>query len=193
MKTFIKNHRYHLILWLLLLLISAASAGYLRASQKTALIKYQSKSTTGDNFQNKTAINKTSKPAILTTTQKQIANQPTSSARTATSTPKQAPLKNAITVTLYVNEQKYELNPPASSTVYQAMNLLSQQTNFTFGGKQYANLGFFVDEINGMKNNPKTNKYWIYYVNGQSANVGVSSYIIRPNDIITWKYEASKF
>lgn len=203
MKIFLKKHRYHFIIWIFLLLTSLASTGYLWASQKTISIKYWPKisTTASNNYLKQTTIGSTGRPAALTAKQNQSVNQPTSSARTIAQTAANAPntstnsiaSTDVITSTFYVNEQKYELTLAKNNTVQQAMNLLSQKTNFTFSGKQYATLGFFVDEINGLKNNPKTNQYWIYYINGQSANVGVSSYIIQPNDIITWKYETSKF
>lgn len=54
-------------------------------------------------------------------------------------------------------------------------------------------MGEFVEEINGIKNNQATGEYWIYYINGESAKMGVSNYIIKPNDVIKWNYEKANF
>lgn len=54
-----------------------------------------------------------------------------------------------------------------------------------FGGE----LGLFVESINGVTNNQKTNKYWTLYVNGQRANTGASSTPTKEGDVIEWRYE----
>jgi hypothetical protein len=60
---------------------------------------------------------------------------------------------------------------------------------FIFSTKNYPGMGQFVEEINGIKNDFKQNKYWIYYINNKSAIAGISQYIIQQGDIIEWKYE----
>lgn len=100
---------------------------------------------------------------------------------------------NIETVTLKINNQEYNTNLGESNTVYEVMEKLAQESNFSFSGKEYSSLGFFVDEINGVKNNNKTGEYWIYYVNGVSAKVGISNYLLNNNDLIEWKYESSNF
>ncbi|MEK7104171.1 MAG: DUF4430 domain-containing protein, partial [Patescibacteria group bacterium] len=77
--------------------------------------------------------------------------------------------------------------------VYELMNLLKARGDINFQGKTSLGLGFFVEEINGLKNNPNENVYWIYYINNKAAQVGVSNYILKPNDIINWKYEKPQF
>jgi len=90
---------------------------------------------------------------------------------------------------LLAGDRKYEIAVPENSTVFDLMSALKQRGDFDFKGKNSTGLGFFVEEINGLKNNPSDNTYWIYYVNGKAANVGISNYILKPNDVITWKYE----
>ena len=51
-------------------------------------------------------------------------------------------------------------------------------------------MGKFIETINGVKGNGDQN--WIYYVNGQKAQVGVSNYKIKPGDVVSWKYEENK-
>ncbi|MCX6764707.1 MAG: DUF4430 domain-containing protein [Candidatus Nealsonbacteria bacterium] len=94
---------------------------------------------------------------------------------------------------IYVGEKKYEISVPEKSTVYELMDLLKARGDFSFQGKDFSGLGFFVEEINGIKNNPSGKTYWIYYVNDKSAQVGISNYTLKPNDVINWKYEKPQF
>lgn len=112
-----------------------------------------------------------------------------SAGTTATST------ENFQTATLTVSDQNYTLQFNAGENLLAAMRRLASSSNilFNFNGKEYTGLGFFVEEINGLKNSPTENKFWIYYINNQLAKVGVSLYTLKPNDIINWKYENNKF
>jgi hypothetical protein len=64
---------------------------------------------------------------------------------------------------------------------------------FMFSAKEYSGIGMFVEEINGVKNDTSAQKYWIMYIDGESASVGASGYVLRDGDIINWKFEKSKF
>jgi len=55
-----------------------------------------------------------------------------------------------------------------------------------FKDKTYSGMGKLIEEINGISNG---DKYWIYYVNGQKANIGISNYKIKAGDVVSWKYE----
>ena len=84
---------------------------------------------------------------------------------------------------------KENVNVKEGSSVYEAMFAMQEQTDFTFSGTNYGSLGFFVESIEGIQNDTLKGKYWIYYINGKKAQMGISQYIIQPNDIITWTYE----
>ncbi len=107
--------------------------------------------------------------------------------------PAQENVVKTIHVSLTVGEQRYEISVPEGSSVYDVLQTARTQLGITYRGKNFLGLGFFVDEINGQSSNPKEGKYWIYYVNGKEAQVGVSNYIVQPNDVITWKYEKSPY
>lgn len=81
------------------------------------------------------------------------------------------------------------LNVKEGSSVYDAMLAMQKQTAFTFTGTNYGSLGYFVESIQGIKNDTRNGKFWIYYINGAKAQMGISQYIIQPHDIITWTYE----
>ncbi len=84
----------------------------------------------------------------------------------------------------------YEVFVSEGSTAYDLMvSVASQHNDFSFKGREFSGLGFFVEEINGLSQDQKEGRYWIYYINSQSAPVGVSQYKVKENDVITWKYE----
>lgn len=111
---------------------------------------------------------------------------------TPTSTPPEIELVGEQHI-IYIGEKEYKILVPEKSTVYELMNLLKERGDIIFQGKTSAGLGFFVDEISGQKNSPSNNEFWIYYINNKVAQVGVSNYILKPNDIINWKYEKPQF
>lgn len=90
---------------------------------------------------------------------------------------------------IIVGGQEYEAWVPEGATPLEFMKLLQESRGFSFGGKQFPGLGFFVEEINGLVQNPRESMYWVYYINGETAQVGVSQYTIQPNDVIEWRYE----
>lgn len=95
-----------------------------------------------------------------------------------------------ISANLIINEETYALSLPEQSSVYDLMEKAREVHGILFGGREYTGIGFFVDEINGVKNNEGGNsKYWIYSINGQKAQVGISQYILQDGDIISWNYE----
>lgn len=103
-----------------------------------------------------------------------------------------APAEEKINAVMIVNGVKYQAAVKPDSSVYDLMNELKIKNKISFFGKNYSELGFFVEKINGVKNDP-AGKNWIYYVNGQPAQIGVSNYLIKTNDIIEWKYEKKNF
>ncbi len=49
--------------------------------------------------------------------------------------------------------------------------------------------GSFITCINGIEQIPDENMFWMFYVNGKEEDEGVSSYIPKENDTITFKFE----
>jgi len=88
--------------------------------------------------------------------------------------------------TLEINGIKYETKITGVISVYQFMEKLQKEGKINFKDITYSGMGKFVEEINGTKNG---DKYWIYYVNGKKANIGVSNYKIKTGDVVSWKYE----
>jgi len=106
--------------------------------------------------------------------------------------PVSAPAEEKINAVMIISGLKHEAAVKPGGSAYDLMNLLKMENKINFSGKNYSGLGFFVEEINGLKNNP-LGENWIYYVNGQPAQVGVSNYLIKNDDIIEWRYEKESF
>jgi len=100
-------------------------------------------------------------------------------------------LPKNIKVTLEVLDKKYDIEVKDNANVFEVMQELQKESpplnTFNFKYKEHIGLGVFIEEINGIKGGDGS--YWMYYVNGISANVGVSNYKINNGDIISWKYE----
>ncbi len=100
----------------------------------------------------------------------------------------------AVGTKLIVGEKTYTLDFEGEKTVQEVMNLMQDSTDFSFTTRDYGKtLGEMVTEINGVKNNPKSNKYWIYSVDGEKAKVGISNNLITKNNLIEWTYEDSEY
>lgn len=89
--------------------------------------------------------------------------------------------------TFKVGGTAYSTTVRPNETVIEAMRALASLGTFTFTGRDYPGLGFFVDSINGEKDGNGT--YWMLYINGVSAATGASSAIVHAGDVVEWKYE----
>ncbi|MBU7034812.1 MAG: DUF4430 domain-containing protein [Theionarchaea archaeon] len=53
----------------------------------------------------------------------------------------------------------------------------------------YEEEGGFVISVNGVSQNPSDNIYWMYYINGEPAQVGAADYTVQEGDEIVWRLE----
>jgi len=90
-------------------------------------------------------------------------------------------------VTLAIGSKLYGTYVSGSGSVLNLMHTLASTTDFTFTGKEYPSLGFFVTSIGGKK--ADDGYYWILYVNGKSSDLGASSATIHAGDTVEWRYE----
>ena len=200
--TFIKHHKHHFRAFVILIIIAGIS-GYFAFKTPDASDRIQNtdnripafaKATAGKpdsaqatvDKQNTTSTQKTNTDNFLPKADHSLA-ETTQSASTKATTGKQ--LNNPITVR--VDDKNYQAEFASSTTVYDLMNKLKYENKISFSGKEYTGMGMFVDEINGVKNDNLAGKYWIYYINSESAQVGISNYTIKQGDLIEWKYETT--
>lgn len=140
-------------------------------------------------------------PSIEDTAIVPVASSTEATAAPATSSTKQIPLgtdrqapsgspvpQTPATATLIFEGTRFPLHAPEGSSVKEAMDELVREGGFSYAYKEYTGIGAFVTEIQGRAG---TNEYWILYVNGKSADTGISATHIRPGDVIEWKLEKS--
>ncbi len=184
---------------ILLIFISTASAAYLLSSKKdhTTSISSESTITLSQSSTPENVIpahlenNPTSTPSDTNKKIKDKIPLPSKNipADQLTSSP---PLENSnkpISTTFIIDNAEYQLTVAPDTTAYDAMIQLQESSKISFSTKKFSSLGYFIEEINGIKNSPSTGFYWTLYINNEEAKVGASNYILKPNDIITWKYE----
>ncbi len=53
--------------------------------------------------------------------------------------------------------------------------------------KKTSSVGSFVEAIDSVKN--RTNRFWLYYVNGKKPNVASDRYPTTADDTIEWRFE----
>ena len=87
---------------------------------------------------------------------------------------------------LEIEGKKLGMKIEEKESVYDFMFKLKKEGKIDFKDKTYSGMGKLIEEINGISNG---DKYWIYYVNGQKANIGISNYKIKAGDVVSWKYE----
>ncbi len=201
-------HNKHLArLFSILIFVFLTSGAYLLLSDQPKKIVTQPppQNITWSDVATNTAISE-NQPAVSTTaTAKLVDKKNTNTAVTKIDTTtttteiikkpdiKNEEIKNPINVTIEITDKKYSLQLPDKATAYDAMQKLVTDQKISATMKEFSGMGEFLEEIDGLKNNNQTGEYWIYYINGQSAKMGISIYTLKNNDLITWKYEKAKF
>ena len=100
-----------------------------------------------------------------------------------------------IKVTLKINKGSGQKDFPtevaSKSTVFVVLKTASLKYDFSLTYTNYA-YGAFIEEIDGVRSDKNQSMYWLYYINGKLANLGVSSQKVKEGDVILWKYEKAK-
>lgn len=73
-----------------------------------------------------------------------------------------------------------------SVTALQLLQSAAAEYNLRLNIQTY-DFGSFVSEIETASSSSKF--AWLYYINGESAQVGADQYALEPGDLIEWKYE----
>lgn len=80
--------------------------------------------------------------------------------------------------------QVFKMEVNEETTVFD----LLKQTGIALEYTEYE-IGIFIDAIGGIWNDKKEKKYWMYYINGEKAKLGVSKQVVKPGDKIEFKFE----
>lgn len=184
------NNRHLVWIWGILICMAMASGIYLLIPDKTTAPENYPTAQTAQTKDQIAEINSTSTLSPKTEEEPIVSrtftpNTPSSTTETKKET------ANAINISIEINGQTHSLTLAEKSTAYDAMLKLVNDKKINIVFKEFSGLGHFVDEINGTKTDTSSGTYWIYYLNGQSAQVGISQYILKNNDLITWKYTHS--
>lgn len=99
-------------------------------------------------------------------------------------------VSSTISVTLTVQTESFSIPTKPGGTTYDLMKKAEELDFIEMKTKDYGgDLGHLVEEINSKRSNPQEKKYWIYYINGKKASIGISTYKPQAGDTISWKYE----
>lgn len=150
--------------------------------------------TTAASNQNKTVATAPQENSVVNNNTSTTTTVATDNKNTTVAASPEEPTKKTITVQLKASGPNVSYNAKievtAGSTVQTVMNTAKQQ-GFRYSVSQNSSLGAFVESIQGVSTNKDTEMYWIYRVNGALAIAGISSYVIKSGDVISWTYEKS--
>ena len=90
-------------------------------------------------------------------------------------------------ITLIAGDLNIKLDFKEGQTFYEVLMAEQEKGKFTFNGKNYTGLGFFVTDIGDLHEGDGKNL--LYYINGKEASSGVSVYIPKNGDLVEWKLE----
>ena len=80
-----------------------------------------------------------------------------------------------------------------STSLFDALKELQLRGDITLDYKDYgADLGIFIEKINGVPSDGTTGSWWQYWVNGEYGNVGASTFILNPNDVVEWRFSGAR-
>ena len=77
--------------------------------------------------------------------------------------------------------------------LFEVMTEMQDLQKLTFKSKDFSGLGSYIYSINNISEDRGKGLYWIYYVNGKKANVGVSNYVLKEDDQIKWQLESNTY
>lgn len=83
------------------------------------------------------------------------------------------------------------ISPVPGQTALQTLERAAKLKSFAYETKSYST-GVLIESINGQKNGTN-NKYWILYVNGESAQVGADQQLVQAGDKIEFRFQESIF
>jgi hypothetical protein len=77
----------------------------------------------------------------------------------------------------------------AGNSVFDLLQALELAQKIKLDYKDYGgDLGVFLNSIDGIGKDAKDQKYWQYWLNNEYSTVGVSTYALRPGDVIEFKF-----
>jgi len=81
--------------------------------------------------------------------------------------------------------RRVEVEVSGQVTALMGLKALAEKEGLELETKDY-DFGTLVQAIESMESGP--DYAWIFFVNGESSSVGASEYVLKPKDVIEWKY-----
>lgn len=100
-------------------------------------------------------------------------------------TPKEE--KHPETITFIAGSSTISLVIRDGQSLYDALQAPENSGKIFFAGREYPGLGFFATDMGELHQGGGKNL--IYYVNGEMASSGISSYKPKSEDVVEWKLE----
>ena len=73
-------------------------------------------------------------------------------------------------------------------SLFDVVKSTTEENNIPLGFKDFGGeLGVFIESINGVPDGTSS-KWWQYFVDNKYGEIGVSSYIVKPGDVIEFKF-----
>lgn len=91
------------------------------------------------------------------------------------------------TITLIAGSSTVSLVIREGQSLYDALRAPENAEKIFFEGREYSGLGFFITSIGSLREGG--GKYLFFYVNGEMASSGISSYKPKAGDKVEWKLE----
>lgn len=117
-----------------------------------------------------------------------LLNQSQDQPQAITRQPEQEQQQASYIITNGQDIQNYEIVLATSTTVFSALQDLSQQEKFTVTYKVYPEMGVLVQGINGVVNGTD-DKYWQYWVDGILGEVAANKKLLKAGDKVEWKFD----
>jgi len=80
-----------------------------------------------------------------------------------------------------------EIRISDNETLLQLLEKQATDAKLSLRIKDFGDLGVLVEEIGGEENG-RDGKYWQYWVNNLAIPYGADKYIVKPGDVIEWKF-----
>ncbi len=93
--------------------------------------------------------------------------------------------ENVPSITLKAGSSTIRLPIKEGISLYDSLVLDQQKGLLAFSGTEYPGLGFFMTDIGTLHQGG--GKYLVYFINGNDASIGISSYIPKNGDMIEWQ------
>ena len=92
------------------------------------------------------------------------------------------PVKN-VSEPFYINYPNNE-----NKTAFDVLLAAQSHPCYNFSYTEIPIYGAFITSICGVNINSTTHTYWMFYVNGKEESLGISSYLVKPNDVVELRY-----